>query len=131
MKMRALNHVNLVVSDVERSAGFYQRVFGLERQWKEGDFVFMTCGDTDLGLVGGRPASHRRFHIGFRVAGRPDVDDWREHLERQGVELEGETRDYGGYYTLTCRDPDGYGIEIYFEPGLRGRVGFPADQAQP
>lgn len=124
MKMRALNHVNLVVTDVERSAAFYERVFGMERQWREGDFIFLTCGETDLGLVGGMPAAHRRFHIGFRVESRAVVDDWRAHLAGQGVDLEGELRDYGGYYTFTCRDPDGYGIEVYHEPGPRGRAGY-------
>ncbi len=128
MKMRALNHVNLVVSDVERSAAFYERAFGMERQWKEGDFIFMTCGDSDLGLVTGRPISHRRFHIGFRVDERKAVDEWRLHLGRQGVDVEGDVRDYGDYYTFSCRDPDGYGIEIYYEQEPRGRTGFPADE---
>jgi len=32
-------------------------------------------------------------------------------------------RDYGSYYTFTCRDPDGYGIEMYFEEGPRGATG--------
>ena len=123
--MQALNHVNLVVSDPERSATFYERAFGMERLWKEGDFVFLLCGDTDLALVGGTPTVHRRFHIGFRVETRSDVDAWRAHLERLGVGIDGPTRDHGAYYTFTCRDPDGYGIEVYWEEMPRGRSGPP------
>src|SRR5262245_31261407 len=66
MKMRTLNHLSLVVSDIDRSASFYQTLFGMERQWQEGDFVFLSCGDADVALVKGKPLIHRRFHFGFR-----------------------------------------------------------------
>ena len=123
MKMRALNHVNLVVQDVERSADFYRRLFGMEEQWREGDFVFLHCGDTDLALVGGVPAIHRRFHIGFRVYSRAEVDSWRSVVAEEGVEISHGPKEYGGYYTFTCRDPDGYGLEIYYEEAPRGSRG--------
>lgn len=125
--MRALNHVNLVVSDVERSASFYERIFGLERQWKEGDFVFLSCGQSDLGLVAGKPLSHRRFHIGFRLDERQELLDWHARLAETGVELDSDPRDYGDYYTFTCRDPDGYGIEIYVQTTGGGRIGYPPE----
>ena len=56
MKMRAMNHLTLVVSDPERSAQFYEGLFGMEHSWREGDFVFLSCGDSDVALVKGRPA---------------------------------------------------------------------------
>jgi hypothetical protein len=37
-----------------------------------------------------------------------------------------KTRD-GDHEPFTCRDPDGYGLEIYFEDGLRGRAGDVGD----
>lgn len=121
--MRALNHLSLVVSDVERSAAFYESLFGMERQWREGDFVFLSCGDTDLALVKGRPEIHRRFHFGFRVESREEVDAWLRTVESSEAPITHGPADYGDYYTFTCRDPDGYGVEIYFEEGPRGRAG--------
>lgn len=120
--MRGLNHVNLVVSDVEASARFYEQVFGMERVYRVGEFVFLSCGDTDLGFVKGTPMIHRRFHIGFRVDSREEVDHWLKAIGEHGAPVTHGPKDYGDYYTFTCRDPDGYGVEIYCEPGPRGRI---------
>ncbi len=124
MKMRTLNHLSLVVSDVERSAGFYESLFGMERSWREGDFVFLSCGDADLALVKGKPLIHRRFHFGFRVASRDEVDAWLEAVRKADAPITHGPEDYGDYYTFSCRDPDGYAVEIYFEAAeARGRAG--------
>jgi catechol 2,3-dioxygenase-like lactoylglutathione lyase family enzyme len=122
MRMRGLNHVNLVVSDVEASARFYEELFGMERVYRVGEFVFLSCGDTDLGFVKGTPMIHRRFHIGFRVDSRDEVDGWLVAVNKFGAPVTHGPKDYGDYYTFTCRDPDGYGVEIYCEPGPRGRT---------
>ena len=124
MKMRIMNHLSLVVSDVERSATFYQSLFGMERQWREGEFVFLSCGESDLALVQGKPLIHRRFHFGFRVDTREEVDQWLEEVKAHEALVTHGPEDYGGYYTFSCRDPDGYAVEIYFEEAAaRGRTG--------
>src|SRR5262245_14209588 len=115
MRMRSLNNLSLVVQDVERSAAIYETLFGMERPWKEGDFVFLLCGETDLALAKGRPEIHRRFHFGFRVDTREEVDAWLKEVQARGAPITHGPADYGDYYTFTCRDPDGYGVEIYFE----------------
>jgi catechol 2,3-dioxygenase-like lactoylglutathione lyase family enzyme len=125
MKMHALNHVNLVVENVEKSAAFYESLFGLTRLWKEGDFIFLQCGNTDLGLVQGNPIMHPRFHVGFRVASRDEVTQWLARVTDAGAPVTYGPKDYGAYYTFTCRDPSGYGVEVYFEGEPRGRAGFP------
>ncbi|RLB62705.1 MAG: hypothetical protein DRI90_08490 [Deltaproteobacteria bacterium] len=123
MKMPMLNHLSLVVSDVARSATFYQSVFGMEQQWQEAEFVFLSCGDADLALVKGKPLIHRRFHFGFRVENQAEVDAWLEVVGKHDVPVTHGPQDYGDYYTFTCRDPDGYTVEIYYEGPLRGRAG--------
>jgi catechol 2,3-dioxygenase-like lactoylglutathione lyase family enzyme len=123
MKMRTLNHLSLVVSDIDRSATFYEQLFGMERQWREGDFVFLSCGDSDLALVRGKPLIHRRFHFGFRVDTRAEVDQWLGLIEGASAPVTHGPEDYGDYYTFSCRDPDGYAIEIYYEQMPRGRAG--------
>ena len=123
MKMRTLNHLSLVVSDVERSAAFYEGLFGMERQWQEGDFVFLSCGDADVALVKGKPLIHRRFHFGFRVDSRDQVNAWLLRVREHEATVTHGPEDYGSYYTFSCRDPDGYAVEIYFEENPRGRAG--------
>lgn len=123
MKMRAMNHLSLVVSDVERSAAFYEAVFGMDRQWREGEFVFLCCGDSDLALVRGKPLIHRRFHFGFRVDTRGEVDAWLTRVKAHETPVTHGPEDYGDYYTFSIRDPDGYAVEIYFEEAPRGRAG--------
>ena len=102
-------------------------VFGMERQWREGDFVFLVCGDSDLALVQGKPQIHRRFHFGFRVDAREEVDAWLEVVRRHDAPITHGPEDYGDYYTFSCRDPDGYALEIYWEPMPRGRAGDVTD----
>jgi catechol-2,3-dioxygenase len=124
MKMRTLNHLSLVVSDVERAAEFYQSLFGMQRQWNEGEFVFLSCGDSDVALVRGKPLIHRRFHFGFRVESREEVDAWLARVREHQAPVTHGPEDYGDYYTFSCRDPDGYAVEIYYEPAdARGRAG--------
>ena len=36
IRTQGLTHIHLVVRDLERSLGFYQRVFGLEELFREG-----------------------------------------------------------------------------------------------
>lgn len=123
MKMPTMNHLSLVVSDPERSASFYEDLFGMQRQWKEGDFVFLSCGDADLALVKGKPLIHRRFHFGFRLDTREEVDAWLGRVKETKAPVTHGPEDYGDYYTFSLRDPDGYAIEVYFESGVRGRAG--------
>ena len=125
MKAPVLNHINLVVRDVERSADFYCSLFGMMRQWDVGDFVFLACGSCDVALVGGAPRIHPKFHFGFRMDDRAEVDAWLARVQAHGAEVTHGPKDYGDYYTFTCRDPDGYGIEVYFEEPEGGRVGMP------
>jgi len=123
LKLSGACHLNLVVSDVERAARFYQELLGMELQWREGQFVFLCGGALELALVQGRPLIHRRFHFGFRVGDRDEVDRWLERVRAHGAAITHGPADYGEYYTFSLRDPDGYAIEIYAEGPTRGRAG--------
>ena len=130
LRMEAVSHLHLTVTDVDRSAAFYERHLGLQRQWREGDMVFLRCGAFDLALAQGRPSPDRRFHFGFRLGSKEEVERWRSKLAGAGIAPSFGPRDYGGYLTFTVEDPDGYGIEIYFEDEPVGRFGtLPQDEA--
>ena len=50
LKPRTLNHVSLIVSDLDRSVAFYQRVFGLGVKSKQTGGVNLAVGDQFLGI---------------------------------------------------------------------------------
>jgi catechol 2,3-dioxygenase-like lactoylglutathione lyase family enzyme len=114
----ALRHLNLTVSDVERSMAFYGRWFGFDRvlaRYPDGT-IFVTNGDGfELALHDGPPASDRRWHFGFTFTSRDEVLELADRLADTGIELidRHDTAEYAGF---KCQDPDGYWIEAYYEP---------------
>ena len=45
MKMNGINHVNITVSDLEKSQKFYSEVFGMEEAYRIPQFRFLRCGE--------------------------------------------------------------------------------------
>src|SRR5260370_40606839 len=75
IKSRGLNHINLNVSDIERSLKFYLDAFGLEERFRERSLVFIgSAGRNDLITLcqaeggapvgGGGGGSHFGFGVG-------------------------------------------------------------------
>lgn len=115
-----LVHLNLVVTDVERSAAFYRQWFGFTappREYPDGTVFLGNPDGFDLALHGGAPpgAAAATFHFGFRVDDPASVRTLRDALADAGVTLT-EIGDEDGYVNLKCLDPDGYEIEVYWEP---------------
>lgn len=116
--MAALRHLNLTVSDVDRSIEFYGRWFGFERvlaRYPDGT-VFITNDDGfELALHAGEPAADRRWHFGFTAETREEVLKLAGALEAAHIEL-ADRHDSDDYVGFKCQDPDGYWIEVYHEP---------------
>ena len=83
IQTQGLTHIHLVVRDLERSLGFYQRVFGMEEQFREGRcMVFLkTPGRDDLITLNEDPSEAHLAgvnggvnHFGFRMKDFSDVD---------------------------------------------------------
>ncbi len=128
-------HVGLNVSDLERSKGFYQQVFGLEvmgESHEEGRrFVFLSEGNTlilTLWQQGEgrfekqRPGLH---HLSFQVATIEDVKKAEERLRAlnvpfiyDGIVPHTEGSQSAGVF---FEDPDGIRLEIYAPTGAGDR----------
>lgn len=128
------------VEDLERSARFYQEVFGLapivgttlEMQTQSpvlrplhipgGQVLLLFLrGSTAATAVlpGGTIPPHGgsgRLHLAFAVSGA-DLEAWRERLRTYGVAIEGEMSWPRGGKSLYVRDPDGHLVELA-TPGL-------------
>ena len=114
-----LNHIHLHVASVDRAAAFYERYFGLRRQVWHGDILFMRDqAGMDLALA---PAEAVEpfppwFHIGFRLDAPGEVEALHERLRADGAPILQPYAVDGDFAVFRCADPDGYQLEIYFEP---------------
>lgn len=123
-----LHHVELYVSDLERSLGFWTpfltRLGHHESQrWSEG--VSYQFGDTYLCFVQAPDAQrdagyHRQRvglnHLAFHAASREQVDELSAWVQAAGfTRLYADRHPYAGgqgYYALYCEDPDRIKVEL-------------------
>src|SRR5262245_19346360 len=116
-----LNHLHLHVASVPRAADFYARYFGMRELVWHGDMVFMRDqAGMDLALApiaaGEATAFPPWFHFGFRLESKDAVKSLYERAAADGVPIEEPFTAAGPLSYFRCLDPDGYQIEIYYEP---------------
>jgi catechol 2,3-dioxygenase-like lactoylglutathione lyase family enzyme len=129
VRTRGLSHINLNVSDIERSARFYQQVFGLELLTDYAgpmgphphgrQMIFSTPGCADviaLSQVEGEPVGGGGMnHWGLNLERDEDVDDAVAQVIRAGGKLlKREEYEFDGICEREAyvTDPDGYVIEL-------------------
>jgi catechol 2,3-dioxygenase-like lactoylglutathione lyase family enzyme len=115
-----IKHLGLTVRDPDRSRRFYLDVVGLDgtaytEPW--GFRVDLRDGFM-LALIRGEPAGTelvRTVHFGAALSTAGAAREVRERLRGHGVpEIEWEDTD--GYVGLKVGDPDGYVVELAYEP---------------
>ena len=104
------NHASLIVSDLDRSVAFYQRVFGLPVKSTQQGGVNLAVGDAFLGIYQG--GANAMPHINHFCFGLRDFDPARTvaALESQGLTAESRERD--GVTQVYCADPDNLRIQL-------------------
>jgi catechol 2,3-dioxygenase-like lactoylglutathione lyase family enzyme len=135
----AIDHLDLVVSDLDRSLRFYVellRPLGYVRtseiEGERGERVVYVGRPGGFGSVSVRQAQsgahgtpYDRYaigvhHIAFTAAAREVVDERAEWLRSSGHEIESGPAEYNqytpGYYAVFFYDPDGIKIEIVHRP---------------
>lgn len=124
-----VSHIDLSVSDVEKSAAWYVETLGLRRV-RRADLdnrVMVVLLHEPTGLVIGLNQHHTPSadsfdertpgldHLGFTVAEREELHRWQEHLEGLGVEHSPITDAPSGSGTaLVFRDPDNIQLEFWW-----------------
>ncbi len=120
-----IGHVHLKVADLERAIGFYSGVLGFELTQRMGtSAVFLSAGGYHhhIGLntwesKGGSPpppGTTGLYHVAIRYPTRAALADALRRLIEAGVELEGAS-DHGVSEALYLHDPDGNGVELYWD----------------
>lgn len=129
-----IGHVHLKVSDLERAVAFYSGVLGFEVTQRMGrSAAFLSAGGYHhhIGLntwesQGGDPPPQGTtglYHFAIRYSDRAALGDALLRLRSAGVPLDGAS-DHGVSEALYLRDPDGNGIELYWD---RPRAEWPRE----
>jgi catechol 2,3-dioxygenase len=116
----ALGEVHLTVSELERSLAYYRGAIGLEvLEQGAGRARLGVAGRGLLVLVehaGARPATGHTglYHFALLLSSRAALARWLAHAARDRVSLLGLS-DHFVSEALYLSDPDGHGIEIYWD----------------
>jgi len=120
-----IGHVHLKVADVDRSIDFYSGVLGLELMQRYGtDAAFLSAGGYHhhIGLNSweskdGSPSPRGTtglYHTAIRYPTRRSLADALRRLIDAGIPLTGAS-DHGVSEALYLDDPDGNGVELYWD----------------
>src|SRR5271166_2220722 len=120
-----IGHVHLKVADLERSLAFYRDVLGFEVTQRLGQqAAFLSAGGYHhhIGLntwesAGGRPPPHGTtglYHVAILYPTRAELADALRRVMRAGLTIEGAA-DHGVSEAVYLRDPDGNGVELYWD----------------
>jgi catechol 2,3-dioxygenase len=120
-----IGHVHLKVADLERAIRFYRDVLGFTVTQRYGDqAAFLAAGgyhhhiglNTWESAGGSAPPAKATglYHLAIVYPKRAELADALRRLMNAGVPLEGAA-DHGVSEALYLRDPDGNGVELYWD----------------
>ncbi len=115
-----IGSVSLGVSDLDRSAEFYQQALGLAPIVRENGTAVLGAEGTSPALVLSQianptplpPGASGLFHVAWLHPSREALADTVRRVARAGWPLEGAS-DHGVSEAIYLSDPDGLGIEVY------------------
>ena len=157
LKPASLDHVNVYVRNVDRSCAWYRQILGLEVT----DFIdrpelriaFLAADpeqahEIALMEIGEDAAGPQERQVGlnhfaWKMASLDDLKAMYLHLRERGIRID-HCSDHGVAYGVYFHDPDGNGVEVYYElpreqwgqarpfseRGNRGRFPGPWDEAK-
>src|SRR5580692_6946582 len=128
-----IGHIHLKVADLQRALDFYCGVLGFTLTTSRPGAAFISAGGYHhhIGLNtweskgGAAPAQGTTglYHVAILYPTRASLGDALQRLMRAGIQLDGAS-DHGVSEALYLRDPDGNGLELYWD---RAREAWPMD----
>jgi catechol 2,3-dioxygenase-like lactoylglutathione lyase family enzyme len=137
VRSTGIHHIDLVVSDIQRSLGFYREILGPlgwhgvhEVEGERGETIHYVHGPgSTVGLrqapdgAASLPVDRYRVglhHVCFEASTREAVDETAERLRALGATVTDGPKEYpeyrAGYYAVFFRDPDGLKLELVCIP---------------
>jgi catechol 2,3-dioxygenase len=123
-----VGHVHLRVSDLDRSIDFYRDALGfrvvVDGRTAGVDAVFLAAGDyhhhialNTFESAGGTPAPRGHtglYHVAFLYPNRRELVRTVRRVIGLGYQVDHAT-DHGGTVAVYLDDPDGNGVELYYD----------------
>ena len=119
-----VGHVHLKVADLDRALGFYRDVLGFEVTQRSEAAAFLSAGGyhhhiglntwESRGGAAPAPGTTGLYHSAFLYPTRADLADALRRVRAAGLSLDGAA-DHGVSQALYLRDPDGNGVELYWD----------------
>lgn len=125
--------VHLTVSDLERSLTYYGETVGLDTIDRAAGRAALGAGGRQLLVLVEEPGARSAagytglYHFALLVPRRADLARWLAHAAREGVALTGLS-DHFVSEAIYLDDPDGHGIEIYWDRPREGWEGLVAER---
>jgi catechol 2,3-dioxygenase len=119
-----IGHVHLKVSDIDRALAFYTGVLGFEEQARMGDeAAFISAGGyhhhiglntwESKGASPPQPGTTGLYHFAVRYPNRAALAQAVKDVVDAGIRIGGS--DHGVSEAVYLVDPDGNGIELYWD----------------
>lgn len=120
-----IDHVTLLVSSLDRSMPYYERLLPLVGFAKKKDHVWTDGNGFFFQFLQAKPNTHpyERYgagmnHLGFGASSPDEVHAIRESMGNAGFDVP-DVQNLGGAIALFMKDPDGIRFEItYYPPGM-------------
>jgi catechol 2,3-dioxygenase len=112
--------VHLIVAELGRSVDYYEQSLGLELLDRRGGDVSLGVGERELLVLVEEPGAGASYgytglyHFALLVPERADLARWLAHAARARIALVGLS-DHFVSEAIYLADPDGHGIEIYWD----------------
>ena len=124
--LSGIHHIALTVTDLERSAAWYQRVLDLHEvqreksparrgvllSWHEIPTVGLVQHDADESVFD--PTMAGMDHVAFSVSTRDELDEWAARFDREGITHSGAI-DIPTGGILNFKDPDGIALALFWD----------------
>jgi catechol 2,3-dioxygenase len=131
----SIGHVHLKVADLDRALGFYHGVLGFDIMIRVGNQVaFLSAGGyhhhigmntwESLGGTPPPPGTTGLYHTAILYKERAELADAVRRLLQAGIQIGGAS-DHGVSEAIYLDDPDGNGVELYWD---RPREEWPLDE---
>ena len=120
-----LGHVNIYVRNAERAQKWYEDILGLHtydfvpgraafmcaNREESHEVALMEVGDDAPGMQSGQVGLN---HMAWRMSSLEDLKEFYNRLKEKQVPIDG-VGDHGLSLGIYFHDPDGNGIEVYYE----------------
>ncbi len=122
-KVGVVGHFGLAVRDPKKSARWFERALGFEKQFTFEDGVAVGNDNVTIALFKGKPSPKTIGHMSFHLSNMAALRKALAHLKRQKVEIEDPGDEIGPespgspHMGLWFHDLDGYRWELSVQGG--------------